>query len=205
MHEAAATQAIENGADELALRRVRARAAVEELLMRYTMSVDLRDWGPFRSCFADRVRVRFEPPLADVPEEPVTPEEWAPFAAVSLGAPDATQHYYSIYSIRLDDEEAEAVMHYRAGRGTHVDEPPFLHSAYATFRCRRAADGWKIVEISTHVLDATLERGPDLDASYSMSDEPLSETRPRRRPRKASKRLAAKRTQRSAAKRRTPD
>ena len=169
------------------------------------MSVDLRDWAPFRSCFAEQVRVRFDPPLADAPEEPVTPEEWAPFAGAYLDASDASQHYYSIYSIRLDDQEAEAVMYYRAGHGEHVDEPPFMHSVYSTFHCHRTSQGWKIDEISTHPIAEAIERGPDLDESITLGGEPLSETRPRRRSRKTVRRQAAKRTQRSAAKRRLPD
>ncbi|HEU4406423.1 MAG TPA: nuclear transport factor 2 family protein [Polyangiaceae bacterium] len=201
-HQATAKQVIEGAADELALRRVHDRAAIEELLIRYTMSVDLRDWVPFRSCFADRVRVRFDPPLAEAPEEPIAPEEWAPFAGSFLASTRDSQHYYSIYPIRLDDDEAEAVMYYRAGAGEHVDEPPFLHSTYSTFRCRRTRDGWKIAEISTHSLDEAIERGPQLDASYDLLEEPASETRPRSRARKPAKKQEAKRGQRSAAKRR---
>lgn len=192
MHEATAKQATLGGGDELALRRVRDRAEVEELLIRYTMSVDLRDWTPFQSCFAERVRVRFDPPLAEAPEEPLTPEEWAPFAGSFLGDARAPQHYYSIDSIRLEGNEAEAIMYYRAGHGEHVDDPPFLHTAYSTFQCRRTAEGWKITEISTHTVADALEQGYERSA-------PASETRPRHRARNTTKRHG---TKRSAAKRR---
>ncbi len=205
MHQAAQKLVTdEGGADGLALRRVHDRAEVEELLIRYTMSVDLRDWGLFRSCFAERVSVRFDPPIDDLPDEPLTPEEWAAFAGAGLDAPGAGQHYYSIYSMHVGGGEAEAVMYYREGLGEQVDAPPFGRSIYYTYRCRRTHNGWKLAEISAHALPESMERGPGPDASFGPIDEPLSQARPRRRSGKGSRHQApeSKRPHRSAAKRR---
>lgn len=201
MYEAAAKQATEGAADEAALRRVRDRAEVEELLIRYTMSVDLRDWTLFRSCFGERVRVRFDPAVVEAPEGPIAPEEWAVFASVHHDTAASAQHYYSIYSIRLDSGQAEAVMCYRAGQGGGVDEGPFSHTIYYTYRCRRGPEGWKIDEISAHTLPAGLEQGPALDEPRGT---PPSQVRARGRVGKGAKRPGTepKRTQRSAAKRR---
>ena len=199
MQEGTSNHTLEEGADSPALRRVRDRAEVEELLLRYAMSVDLRDWELFRSCFGERVHVRFEPPEADMPDGPVTPDEWAVLAGRALGSAEAQQHYYSIFSVRLDEEEAEAVMYYRAGRGATVDAPAAAQSVYYTHRCRHTRAGWKIAEISMHVLPAG-ERGPAADDA---NGEP-SQARPKRRGHGAQRREAAdgKRPKRSAAKRR---
>lgn len=209
MYEMAAKQASERGADEFELRRQRDRAAVEELLIWYTMSVDLRDWALFRSCFGEQVAVNFDPPVADVPDGPMTPEEWAAFAGAHRNVPEATQHYYSISSVRLDGNDAEALMYYRASHGGSVDAPPFLNNTYSTFRCRRTSAGWKIVEISTHSLPLSIELGPESadtfappdvdDAEGSSSDDGHLYPRPGR----GSKRHGpASKRQRSAAKRR---
>jgi hypothetical protein len=202
MYEAAAKLADEAGPDEVALRRVRDRAEIEELLLRHTMSVDLRDWELFRSCFADRVHVRFEPPVADAPDGPIAQEEWAALAGAALESPQATQHYYSFYPLRVDEDEAEAVMYYRAGHGDQVDAAPGAHSVYHTHRCRRTRAGWKIVEITAHALPDGAQLGPSSVASND-AGEP-SQARPGRGSGKGSKRngVESKRTHRSAAKRR---
>jgi len=201
MQEGTSNHTLEEGADGPALRRVHDRAEVEELLLRYAMSVDLRDWDLFRSCFGERVHVRFEPPDADVPDGPMTPDEWAVLAGRALGSAEARQHYYSIFSVRLDEEEAEAVVYYRAGRGEAVDAPAAEQSIYYTHRCRHTRAGWKIVEISTHVLPAG-ERGPNANDANA-NGEP-SQVRPRRSGHGGQRREAAngKRQKRSAAKRR---
>jgi hypothetical protein len=194
MQEATSNHGPEEGADGLALRRLCDRSAVEELLLRYAMSVDLRDWELFRSCFGDRVRVRCEPPTADVPDGPVTPDEWAALAGRALGPARAGQHYYSIFPVRLEDDEAETVMYYRAGAGDAFDAPASEHRAYLTHRCRRTRSGWKIAEISLHVLpehsDAAPESGEGPGRAGRGHGGPRRETGD------------AKRAKRSAAKRR---
>lgn len=201
MHQAAANLVSQAGPDLVALRRVHDRAEVEELLLRHTMSVDLRDWELFRSCFGERVHVRFDPPVADAPDGLVSPEEWAALAGAALESPRSMQHYYSIYPIRVEHDEAEAVMYYRSGHGDHVDAPATDHGVYYTHRCRRTRDGWKIVEISAHALPEGASIGAEHEALEA--GEP-SQVRPRRGSGKGSRRPSgdSKRTQRTAAKRR---
>jgi SnoaL-like domain len=203
-HEVAVKRTTEGGA--VAQRQACDRTEVEDLLLKYTMSVDLREWGPFRSCFADRVLVRLDPALGESPAEPIMPEEWAPLASAHLNAPVASQHYHSIYSLEIDESrgEAEVIMQYRGGRGERIDEPLFVCSVFFTYRCRRSAQGWKIAEISARAMPEAIERGPELDASFDLDGDIFAEARPRRRAGKGVKRqmVRVKRSPRTAAKRR---
>ncbi len=129
------------------------REAVRELAKIYALGLDLRDYELARSAFAaDAVT------LGDKGREPI--DESLPKTYAVASSFHATQHLIGNQYVAIDGDRAQAwsyaVAHHKAAPGSGADE--IIAGVQYRDRCRRDADGWRIVE--RQVVLMWMDRGP---------------------------------------------
>ena len=151
-----------------------ARLMVEDVVKRFGLAIDLRDWNLFEACLDDRVLMDLDPRVGD-PRVGDPPDVKLPRKAIVANAKgefeyDATLHLYSVASAEVDDGDAVVrtnfvAHHYRR------DEPGdrvFVQYGMYTHRLRWNGDekAWRITEWHQDVRFATgnralMDRGVD--------------------------------------------
>ena len=159
--------------DHAALTELRDRTSVEGLVKRFILGIDFRDWNTFRSCFADTVEVKLDPRTAPSPPGPVPADAWVKIARASFEPYDSTHHLVSVYAIRIDGDEAEALSYFQASHysGNPDGAPTFVQKGTYVHRFQRTEAGWRISgwvqdvrwgEGNRAVLDRAMDQMPDL-------------------------------------------
>ncbi|MFN0148994.1 MAG: nuclear transport factor 2 family protein [Dehalococcoidia bacterium] len=119
------------------------RLAVQDVMTRYAIGVDTRDFELYESCFAEDVAVsgfgRGEPIRGRA--------AWMAFARKALERFGPTQHFIGNHLVELQGDEADLRTYVQA---THVlaADPQAVFTLWATYhtRLRREPGGWRIVE-----------------------------------------------------------
>jgi ketosteroid isomerase-like protein len=118
------------------------RQAVNDLLVRYVLGLDRRDWAAVATCF-DPAAV-FVHPGGRVEG----PEEIVGRARAALEPLDASQHLLGSILVTVDGDEARATSYFHAQHvraGAPGGDLYVIAGSYDD-RLRRAGDGWSIVE-----------------------------------------------------------
>lgn len=81
------------------------RAAVSDVLIRFTCAIDSRDWGAYRSCFADSVQIDYRSLIGgDVLSE--SGDAWTERTRRSFSGFEITQHFTSNHVCELAGDRA---------------------------------------------------------------------------------------------------
>jgi hypothetical protein len=147
-----------------------ARAEIEDVIMRYTHGIDLRDWELFRSVFSDEVYIDY----SSAPGAP-QPKVWKADEIVqwvkgTLQGFDATEHMFTNLVIDVDGEDAVCVPYLH---GPHVlvnrsGGNNLTVGGYYIIKLRRLHGEWRIrscdlkltwIEGNYHLLALAHERG----------------------------------------------
>ncbi|NPC55927.1 nuclear transport factor 2 family protein [Caenimonas soli] len=93
------------------------RAAITDLMVRFAVSIDTRDWARFRSCFADRVEFDYPATIGAVT---LAADSLLEISPQFFGQLDATQHLSANHLMEIDGDRAVCLstlhaQHYLAG------------------------------------------------------------------------------------------
>lgn len=124
------------------------RVAIAEVMQRYGMSIDTRDWAALRSCFADEMQIDLSgSQFGDGKLLPMSGDRWLDEIKRIVSRFAVTQHMISPYQIEIDGDRAVCLAYLQA---RHLppdceDEKSVwgLGGYYANTMTRTAA-GWKI-------------------------------------------------------------
>ena len=92
------------------------RAAIAEVMQRYGMSIDTRDWAALRSCFADEMEIDLSatPFGSGKPRIPMSGDTWLESIKRIVSQFAVTQHMISPYHIDVDGDRAVCLAYLQA-------------------------------------------------------------------------------------------
>jgi len=125
------------------------RASISDVIYRYSTGVDGKDWALFRTCFADPLNADFT--STGVPAPRTFPlDTWIRVVQKTLSPYRVTQHFNSNVIIKVNGDEASAVVYLKA-RHFPLDDPDNKKiwdvGGYYTDRLVRTPEGWKIANV----------------------------------------------------------
>jgi hypothetical protein len=138
---------------EARVRRLEDRAAIVEVIIKYAMGVDRRDWRMFADCFADPVYADFS--AGGMPAATFPRAELVDRISTALNGFTATQHISPNHVIEFDDDDpAHAVCHSYMYAQHLLEGSPngdyyLLRGSY-THQMVRTPGGWRIEHIVQH-------------------------------------------------------
>ena len=124
------------------------RFAVEDVIMRFGLGIDLREWDMFEACLDDRVLMDLDPKVGETPDVKLPRKAVRKNAEAEFGKYDETLHHYSIATVDFIDGEVSVrtnfiASHYRddvPGDREFVQKGMYLH------RLRWNDERWVITE-----------------------------------------------------------
>jgi len=130
------------------LRTLEDRAAISELMYRYGMSIDTRDWRALRSCFADEMEIDLAgTPLRAGNLIAMSGDQWLASIERIVTKFAVTQHMISPYHIEVNGDRAVCVANLQARHfpPEYKDEKSVWGlGGYYTNTMLRTPRGWKI-------------------------------------------------------------
>jgi hypothetical protein len=122
-----------------------ARAEISDVVNRYATGIDRRDWGLYRSIFADEVDLDFTTWSGGEPRR-MAADAWVAGVRDGLSGFDATQHQSSNHVHTIEGDAATCVSYMIARHYLIVDGDRRMQSlgGYYTNRLRRGPEGWTI-------------------------------------------------------------
>ena len=139
-----------------------------ELIHRYAMGLDTRDWVLWRSIFTDQIDVDFSDWQPEPPPRRVAADAWVRSAQRLFAGFEATQHFIAPPSCVIAGDRATMTAHMRAEHWltTGPREPsessseramPLGGDRYTMFgtytdRCVRTPDGWRISAVTLSLV-----------------------------------------------------
>lgn len=134
------------------------KAAISDVLNRYSTAIDRKDWSLYRTCFIDDVQADFPTgSWTNLEDLASFMEEW--HAGLGL-----TVHHVSNIVITVDGDTATSRCYGNANIQTTPEHPEKvlnLHGFYDDTLVR-TPDGWKISQRTTKVVSAKMEESSEL-------------------------------------------
>lgn len=133
------------------------KAAISEVLHRYAMAIDLRDWSLLRECFTDQMQADFRSfGVRDVYQGPA--DDWVEAIRSTIAGLDVTQHLTANHSCRVDGDEARLTAYLQALHRLQVErgDSDYTCGGYYTCELQRSGPDWRI---SAYSLTVTWDRG----------------------------------------------
>lgn len=125
------------------------RAAIAEVMQRYGMSIDTRDWPALRWCFADEIEIdNTENPFAPTgPPLRMTGDNWLDQIRRIVTHYPITQHMISPYRFEIQGDRAVCLSYVQARHfPPDCTDPKMIWAigGYYTNQMVRTSAGWKI-------------------------------------------------------------
>jgi len=121
------------------------KADIQDLILKYAWGIDSRDWGLFRSIFADELEMDYSS-FNGAPAMTLSGDDWV--AACKALAPgfDATQHTLTNFMIDVAGDTATTTVYVQAEHFIATDKGERSHTlgGYYNHRLVKSPDGWKI-------------------------------------------------------------
>ncbi|MGO9059737.1 MAG: nuclear transport factor 2 family protein [Candidatus Binataceae bacterium] len=126
------------------------RAAIAEVMQRYGMSIDTRDWAALRSCFADEMEIDLSatPFGSGRPLIPMSGDAWLESIKRIVSQFAVTQHMISPYHIDVDGDRAVCLAYLQACHfppECKDEKSVWGLGGYYTNTMLRTSEGWKIL------------------------------------------------------------
>jgi len=133
------------------------RLAVHDVMHRYALAIDSKDWSLLDQVFADRLRADFRSFGVKQPFEG-TRADWIANVRGTIDGMDATQHMMANHLYRIDDDRATGTTYIRA---LHVCRNEWGGDRYTVgghygVEMARQADGWRV---TAYALNVTWSEG----------------------------------------------
>jgi len=124
-------------------------AAISEVMQRYGMGIDTRDWAALRSCFADAMEIDLSttPFGSGKPLIAMSGDAWLDSIKRIVSQFAVTQHTISPYHIEVDGDRAVCLAYLQARHfpAEYEDEKSVWGlGGYYTNTMLRTPNGWKI-------------------------------------------------------------
>lgn len=139
---------------EARIRRLEDRALISELVIRYAVSVDRKDWTSLATCFTDPVFADFSE--MGVPAGTVARADQVAGIAAAIGGFAHTQHLSPNHVIEFDDADLDhatchSYLYAQHLLGGSANGDFYLLRGSYTNRVVRTGDGWRIEGLIAHV------------------------------------------------------
>lgn len=146
------------------------RAEITDVIGKYALGMDTRDWELYRSVWTDEVVLDFsELELYDKPFEAMRAEDWVRALRAFFADMPQSQHVKVPVSFAIDGDRAVvlAIMQGKHWMPTPTGGPMQTVVGYYRDELVRTSEGWKIHSLkelvhwnegNAHVLDANLEK-----------------------------------------------
>jgi SnoaL-like domain len=135
------------------------RAQIGEVVHRYPVSIDGRDWKLFRSIFTDEIEVYLGPPVDTPKLRTVTADQFTEQVTRVISRFDVTQHFLTDYHLEIKKNDAVCVSYMQA-RHFKQGQPTWDMGGYYTYYLVRSDDSWKIPK---YTLTVTWEENRPAD------------------------------------------
>ena len=130
------------------LERLRSESDIRDLLHRFAMAIDDRDWTAFHECLCDEVSVQLDSSIGGSDPTPQDAREWVANARSFFDPLDATHHQLTVYRVELRGDEASVLTYFRAGHyKKHLaGGATFDQVGRYEHQCIRADGQWRIAK-----------------------------------------------------------
>lgn len=134
------------------LRDLLDREAIRDVVTRYALSFDARDWAMQRACFTDEIEMDFSASIG-VGLTRMAADEWVGGVRPFFEALPATQHIALVQSITLasDDAQARSLLHAQHYLPNAKGGPLQRMVGWYDNWLIRTRDGWRIRKMVQHV------------------------------------------------------
>jgi SnoaL-like domain len=119
------------------------RANIGEVIHRYPVSIDARDWKLFRSIFPDEIQVYLGPPIDPPKLRTISADKFTERVTQVISRFDVTQHFLTDYHVEVNGKDA-VCLSYMQARHFKQGQPTWDMYGYYTYRLIRVGDSWKI-------------------------------------------------------------
>jgi ketosteroid isomerase-like protein len=119
------------------------RAQIGEVVHRYPLSIDTRDWKLFRSIFTDEIEVYLGPPAPAPRMRRVSADSFTEQVTTIISRFDITQHFLTDYHVEVSGDTAVWVSYMQA-RHFKQGQPTWDMGGYYTYHLLRAGESWKM-------------------------------------------------------------
>jgi SnoaL-like domain len=143
------------------------RMQIGELIHRYPVSIDSRDWKLFRSIFTDEIQVYLGPPTEQRGLRNVRADKFTEQVTGVISRFAVTQHFLTDYHIEVHGNDAVCISYMQA-RHFNQGQPTWDMYGYYTYNLVRTDDGWKIPK---YTLTVTWEDNRPADFKFSPTGE----------------------------------
>ncbi len=127
------------------------RAAISDVVVRFSYGLDRADWELYGSTLADEVFVDFKESTGMEPRI-WTRTDWCGFAAEVLNGFESRQHISSNHRIELDGDEATCLSYMFAQH--YLPDAPggdqLLMRGWYEYQLVRTGEGWRIARLTQH-------------------------------------------------------
>jgi hypothetical protein len=137
---------------ETRVRRLEDRVAISEVVIRYGLAVDRRDWAMFERGFTDPVNTGYD--SNGVPSGTTSRQDLVALVSTALNGFDTTQHLSVNHVIEFDENDPDRAVCTSSMYAQHLlkgstNGEYYLLRAIYTDYLRRTPDGWRIEGIDT--------------------------------------------------------
>jgi SnoaL-like domain len=119
------------------------RAQIGEVIHRYPVSIDARNWTLFRSIFTDEIQVYLGRPVENPRLRTVSADKFAEQVTQVITRFDITQHFLTDYHVEISGNDAVCISYMQA-RHFKQGQPTWDMGGYYTYHLVRSGDSWKI-------------------------------------------------------------
>ena len=90
------------------------RIQIGEIVHRYPVAIDMRDWKLFRSIFTDEIEVYLGPPTSNLRMRTVSADRFTERVTDIITRFDVTQHFLTDYHVEIDGNSARWLSYMQA-------------------------------------------------------------------------------------------
>lgn len=130
------------------------KALIEETILKYATSADLRDWDLLKSILDDEIDIDFT--TSGGPAMRLTREQYVAQVTSLIPGFDVTQHQLTNFVIDINGDTANTVVYMQAEHFVHENSLDRAVGGYYTHKLKKIDDKWKICSLK---LTATWGRG----------------------------------------------
>ncbi|GEM_PF-6322129 len=131
------------------------REEIAEVIYRYAIGADRRDAAMFAAVFTDELTVLLRGgSFGEGRRRTLSNTKFARQVIDNLSRFPVTQHFFSVYSVDINGEQARALVYMQArhfideSEGAH---PPWDMGGYYEYHLARTAAGWKVREYTLNI------------------------------------------------------
>jgi hypothetical protein len=130
-----------------------AREQIRDLVHRYALAIDSRDWPAYRACFTDRIELDFSAATRTPPAwEPMPADAWVERCRVFFTRLTATQHIPALLRVDIDGAHATGCKQLHAQHYHEAFSPSVqLMTGRYDFEAHCSGEAWRFTRLKLHI------------------------------------------------------